>query len=168
MRLGAQPFLWKWVLFAWEWKMISISKAEHLPSFWNRGRGNSEMAYSTFAFAVVRKQPTFHHATNGFPAKRRLRFHTDDASLLISGKCFWLVEENFISMEFLRSFLRRHFVGKPSHVQYCRTVTVIGQPSGNRWWRREMSFVLLGNLRLGKDQGELRLNWIVCYLILML
>ena len=39
MRLGAQPFLWKWVLFAWEWKMISISKAEHLPSFWNRGPG---------------------------------------------------------------------------------------------------------------------------------
>ena len=39
MRLGAQPFLWKRVLFAWEWKMISISKAEHLPSFWNRGLG---------------------------------------------------------------------------------------------------------------------------------
>ena len=39
MRLGAQPFLWKWVLFAWEWKMISISKAEHQPSFWNRGPG---------------------------------------------------------------------------------------------------------------------------------
>ena len=39
MRLGAQPFLWKWVLFAWEWKMISVSKAEHLPSFWNRGPG---------------------------------------------------------------------------------------------------------------------------------
>ena len=39
MRLGAQPFLWKWVLFAWAWKMISISKAEHLPSFWNRGPG---------------------------------------------------------------------------------------------------------------------------------
>ena len=37
IRLGAQPFLWKWVLFAWEWKMTSISKAEHLPSFWNRG-----------------------------------------------------------------------------------------------------------------------------------
>ena len=27
MRLGAQPFSWKWVLFKWEWKMISISKA---------------------------------------------------------------------------------------------------------------------------------------------
>ena len=39
MRLGAQPFLWKWVLFAWKWKMISISEAEHLPSFWNRGPG---------------------------------------------------------------------------------------------------------------------------------
>ena len=39
MRPGAQPFLWKWVLLAWEWKMISISKAEHLSSFWNRGPG---------------------------------------------------------------------------------------------------------------------------------
>ena len=39
MRLGAQPFLWKWVLFAWESKMISMSKAEHLPSFWNRSPG---------------------------------------------------------------------------------------------------------------------------------
>ena len=39
MRLGAQPFLWKWVLFAWEWKMISISKADRLPSLWNRDPG---------------------------------------------------------------------------------------------------------------------------------
>ena len=39
MRLGAQPFLRKWILFAWEWKMISISKDEHLLSFWNRGPG---------------------------------------------------------------------------------------------------------------------------------
>ena len=31
--------MWKWVLFAWEWKMISISKAEHLLSFWNRRTG---------------------------------------------------------------------------------------------------------------------------------
>ena len=34
MRPSAQPFLWKWVLFAWEWKIISTSKAEHLTSFW--------------------------------------------------------------------------------------------------------------------------------------
>ena len=39
MRLGSQPFLWKWVLYTWELKKISISKAEHLPSFWNRGPG---------------------------------------------------------------------------------------------------------------------------------
>ena len=34
-----QSFFWKWVLFAWEWKIISISKAEHLTSFWYRGPG---------------------------------------------------------------------------------------------------------------------------------
>ena len=39
MRPSAQSFLWKWVLFAWEWNIISISKAEHLTSFWYRGPG---------------------------------------------------------------------------------------------------------------------------------
>ena len=39
MRPSPQSFLWKWVLFAWEWKIISISKAEHLTSFWYRGPG---------------------------------------------------------------------------------------------------------------------------------
>ena len=39
MRPSAQSFLQKWVLFAWEWKTISISKAEHLISFWYRGPG---------------------------------------------------------------------------------------------------------------------------------
>ena len=39
MRPSAQPFLWKWVLFAWEWKIISISKAEDVTSFWYRGLG---------------------------------------------------------------------------------------------------------------------------------
>ena len=38
MRPSTQPFLWKWVLFAWEWK-IFISKAEHLTSFWYRRQG---------------------------------------------------------------------------------------------------------------------------------
>ena len=46
MRPSAQPFLWRWVLFAWEWKTISIWKAEHLTSFLYRGPGgNWEMAY---------------------------------------------------------------------------------------------------------------------------
>ena len=39
MRPSAQPFLWKWVLFLWEWKIIFISKAEHLTSFCYRGPG---------------------------------------------------------------------------------------------------------------------------------
>ena len=55
MRLGAQPFLWKWFLFAWELKMISISKAEHLPSFWNRGSGklgNGVLKCCTFVSGV--------------------------------------------------------------------------------------------------------------------
>ena len=39
MRPRAQRFFWKWVLFAWEWKVIFISKAEHLASFWYRGPG---------------------------------------------------------------------------------------------------------------------------------
>jgi len=57
MRLGAQPFLWKWVLFAWEWKMISISKAEHLyPRFEIAARGNPEnMAYCP-KLALVKPQ----------------------------------------------------------------------------------------------------------------
>ena len=37
---------WKWVLFAWEWKIICISKAEHLTSFWYRGPG--ELGNGTF------------------------------------------------------------------------------------------------------------------------
>ena len=39
MRPSAQPFFWKWVLFAWEWKIIFISKTEHLTWFWYRGPG---------------------------------------------------------------------------------------------------------------------------------
>ena len=39
-RPSAQPFsLWKWVLFAGEWKIISISKAKHLTSIWYKGLG---------------------------------------------------------------------------------------------------------------------------------
>ena len=50
MRPSAQPFLWKWVLFAWEWKLIFISKAEHLTSFWFR---ESEMANCGHCFTLL-------------------------------------------------------------------------------------------------------------------
>ena len=39
MRRRAQPFLWKWVLFAGKWKIISISRAQHLTLFWYRRPG---------------------------------------------------------------------------------------------------------------------------------
>ena len=45
MSPSARPFLWKWVLFAWEWKIFSISKAEHALSLVFLAWGNSEMAY---------------------------------------------------------------------------------------------------------------------------
>ena len=37
-RLSAKPFMWKLVLFAWEyWIILFISTALHLASLWNRG-----------------------------------------------------------------------------------------------------------------------------------
>ena len=56
MRLGTQPFLWEWVLFAWEWKMISISKAEQLPSFWNRGLGELRNGLFSWLWSVFREK----------------------------------------------------------------------------------------------------------------
>ena len=54
MRPSAQPFLWKWILFAWEWTFISISKAEHLTSFWYRGP--EELRDGLFYMASVDNQ----------------------------------------------------------------------------------------------------------------
>ena len=49
MRPSAQPFLRKWVLLTWEWKIISISKAEHLTSLWYKGPGElGNVLFNTF------------------------------------------------------------------------------------------------------------------------
>ena len=56
MRPGAQSFLWKWVLFAWERKMISISTADHLPSFWNRGPGKLGNGLFWWGYPLVLKR----------------------------------------------------------------------------------------------------------------
>ena len=48
MRPSAQTFLWKRVLFAWKWKIICISKAVHLTSFWYRGSGKLKIGLLTF------------------------------------------------------------------------------------------------------------------------
>lgn len=39
MRRSSQPFLWKCVLFAREWKITSIPKVDHLTLLWYRGSG---------------------------------------------------------------------------------------------------------------------------------
>ena len=46
---SAQPFLTVSVVFAWEWKIISKSKVEHLALFWYRGPG--ELGNGRFLFA---------------------------------------------------------------------------------------------------------------------
>ena len=67
MRPSAQPFSWKWVLFAWEWKIISTSKAEHLTSFDTEAQGNSEMAYSELKTVskVIEMEKYFARFSNG-------------------------------------------------------------------------------------------------------
>ena len=45
-RLNAKPFFGKWVLFARKCKILFISIASNLASFWNRGLGQLRMAYS--------------------------------------------------------------------------------------------------------------------------
>ena len=83
--------------------------------------------------STLRKQPTFRDATTGFLAKWRLRNECRNSILMPTQ--IWLVplicrpsgifaimqnalgtrvwKWRVISMDFLRSFLRRHFAGKP-------------------------------------------------------
>ena len=83
MRLGAQPFLWKWVLFAWEWKMISISKAEHLPSIWNRGPGELGNGLITAAVDFGEKMRYFLH-------RHQLQRNNDAIGSYSGRKNLWL------------------------------------------------------------------------------
>ena len=78
MRPSAKPFLWKWVLFVWEWKIISISKAVHLTSFWYRGPVNSEMAYRVH---VTRSQSSLNRLL--MDTLRRVRLRVRDFLILI-------------------------------------------------------------------------------------
>ena len=55
MRPRAQPFLWKWVLLAWEWKIISM-KAEHLTSFWYIGLGELSLRSKRFRLVSERRK----------------------------------------------------------------------------------------------------------------
>ena len=51
--LTFKPVLWKWVWFAWKWKIISISKAEHLTWFWYRGPGEPGNGFFNLTWETV-------------------------------------------------------------------------------------------------------------------
>ena len=48
MRLGAQPFFWKWVLFAREWKMIPYQRLSTYPRFETEARGRKWPILNSF------------------------------------------------------------------------------------------------------------------------
>ena len=82
---SAQPLWLKWVLFAWEWKIISISKAEHLTSFWNRGPGETRK----WPVALARWFLNLFHQNKKYPLKLLLPFscrHKKDI-LLFNSVC---------------------------------------------------------------------------------
>ena len=98
------------------------------------------------AFAVERKQPTFRDATNGFPAKWRLRDERKNIP-------YWWRVTTQTWVVFLiswRKFHKRYYPDLGSDASsvwnfWARFSDVISW--GNRWWRPEMSFVFLGYLR---------------------
>ena len=77
MRPSVQPFLWKWVLFAWEWKIICISKAEHLTSFWYRGPGKlGNGLFNTFSnlhyiYNQLKSVSSFYERNNFIPSSTK-------------------------------------------------------------------------------------------------
>ena len=86
MRLGAQPFLWKWVLFAWEWKMTApYQRLSTYPRFEREARGNSEMAYYTIlGFQKIKsksKQENYSLLTNFGNTIPALRAYNSMSSL---------------------------------------------------------------------------------------
>ena len=102
----------------------------------------------------LRKKPTLRDATTGFPAKWRLSDKRRTSMLMTChytdlGSAFnWLKKISLttkpmgISMEFLRSFLRRHFTGTP--VVASRNVE---------------SFLRLPRKKLNTIKTDMTLNW---------
>ena len=81
---SAQPLLWKWVLFAWEWKIISISKADRLTSFWYRGPGELVNGFFNLWFA----SSMWAERSNGFVStKCSIQFFS--RSKILPGPFFW-------------------------------------------------------------------------------
>ena len=112
LKSGAQPFLCKWVLFAWEWKMISISKAEHLPSLWNRDPGelgNGLLNRSSENETVGIWSPSLPQPPRGF--SNHSLMHNCDTTASLSGS----LERDRIPVERLGLLMR------DSHSHVCHT-----------------------------------------------
>ena len=72
--------------------------------------------------------------------ERAQKFHTDDASLLRSGLCFWLDEANFPRGTTNQNHYSDLGSDASSVWNFCaRFSDVISR--GNQWWRRQMSAV---------------------------
>ena len=61
MRLGAQPFLWKWVLYAWKWKWFPDQRLSTYPRFETEACGNSQMAWKVDVTRLFVLLPDFYH-----------------------------------------------------------------------------------------------------------
>ena len=69
-RPSAQPFLWKWVLFAWEWKTIFLLTAKRLPSF--SYRSPRELGNDLFTPLPNHRAECRDAITYSYSAKRRI------------------------------------------------------------------------------------------------
>ena len=116
MKPSAHPFLWKWVLFAWEWKIISISKAEHLTSFWYRGLGELGNGLFIFQFLAAFKG---NKTTNKKVLQKDTAYIVEKHSVLQPAVITDLVEE-FVKGRFLS---RPTILQKNDHVTYKGVIT---------------------------------------------
>ena len=119
---SAQPFLWKRVLFAWEWKIICISKAEHLTSFWYRGPGElgngllkSQAKVSRRTAKVVRTDL----------ANSR---HFETPPLLSSGKDVWETSAEIPYLWRVITQICNHWNRRPNEKQI---ITIFSCPSSS-------------------------------------
>ena len=128
VRLGARRPTDEIFFITNPWEQVGLSF--HVNLFFRVSPVNFAVYINLEEGTSRRKQPTFGDATTGFPAKWRLRNERRNSILItrhypdLSSASDWLKHDqsevlsrsgqwHVTSMEFLRSFLRRHFAGKP-------------------------------------------------------
>ena len=106
-------------------RLPSMTSADSTDMFYS-WRADGVFSSANYNSVSLRKQPTFGDATTGFLTKWRLRNERWNSILTmrhypdLGGASDWSCRianlfqpSRVISMEFLRSFLRRHLMGKP-------------------------------------------------------